>query len=344
VVLNIIRCMALLLIIYDHLWGMRMSEFYLVTLIDKLFMIPFNVIQWGGALGVSLFFIISGYLLVMGIDRKGYDIKCLPSKIISLYVPCMISYATFYVFQGIVAISEYGRYFKQFSAKDWLLGGTLLAYFTPRGDVVNGTTWYLVATFFAYTYILLFAGLIKKTPGKGIAATQIFIGILMCLPRSLSNEGIFKSLFSYNWYVYIVIYGVIIYCIQHKKLRLNEAVFVSGLNYILLLVGVYMYAPQYASSESSYLISIAYAVLIVIAGLCIEAIYGLKQSKLAAQVSDISFYVYLVHMTYGGLLLSLLTPYFPCVPVSMITMFIIVLIAYFHKKICKWIGVRRKRV
>lgn len=78
--LDWLRCGALALIIYDHLVGFRMPEWTPVVWMDHIFMKPLELIQYGGALGVSIFFVISGYLLALGVDSGKYTLNKLPKK------------------------------------------------------------------------------------------------------------------------------------------------------------------------------------------------------------------------------------------------------------------------
>ena len=80
--LDWLRCGALALIIYDHLVGFRMPEWTPVVWMDHIFMKPLELIQYGGALGVSIFFVISGYLLALGVDRRPFQVLCKFKKLI----------------------------------------------------------------------------------------------------------------------------------------------------------------------------------------------------------------------------------------------------------------------
>lgn len=97
--LDWLRCGALALIIYDHLVGFRMPEWTPVVWMDHIFMKPLELIQYGGALGVSIFFVISGYLLALGVDSGKYTLNKLPKKILQLYIPMIMSYCSFYLLQ-----------------------------------------------------------------------------------------------------------------------------------------------------------------------------------------------------------------------------------------------------
>lgn len=71
-------------------------------------------------------------------------------------------------------------------------------------------------------------------------------------------------------------------------------------NYLITLLGLYLYDKRYLGDEP-YLISFVYALLLFVALPKLE----LKENKVVSFLSDISFSVYLLHMTVGGLTMSL---------------------------------------
>lgn len=181
IALDWLRCGALVLIVFDHLIGFRKPEWMPVRMIDKFLLGPLELIQYGGALGVSIFFVISGYLLALGVETGKYKIKNLPRKVLQLYIPMVISYISFFVFQETLSLLRYKHYFEQFSAKDWFFGGTLVAYFTDRGDVINGTMWYLIPTFIAYLVVFCFAERLRTSIKIGFINIEMALGVSMIM-------------------------------------------------------------------------------------------------------------------------------------------------------------------
>lgn len=120
--LDWLRCGALALIIYDHLVGFRMPEWTPVVWMDHIFMKPLELIQYGGALGVSIFFVISGYLLALGVDSGKYTLNKLPKKILQLYIPMIMSYCSFYLLQKGLSAIKYEHYFHSLQIKTGLWG------------------------------------------------------------------------------------------------------------------------------------------------------------------------------------------------------------------------------
>lgn len=296
--LESLRCVALLLVVYDHLIGFRNPDFILVGMVDRVLMEPLGLIQYGGALGVSIFFLISGYLLASGVDEGKYTIKKLPRKIWQLYIPMVISYISFFIVQEVMSLMKYEHYFQQFSISDWILGGSLLGYFTNRGDVINGTTWYLVPTFIAYIVVFSFAKLLRLSVRKGFVGIELTLGITVLLGGIVKSEQL-RRLFSYNWYIYILLFGLFIYYFEKNKVELKEFLLSMSVNYLMLIVGVYLYMPHYASKDK-YIVSVIYAILLLVLAVNINNKYNIQGNKMVTFLSGLSYYIYLVHMPYGS--------------------------------------------
>ena len=60
--INYLRVLAVMMILYDHIGGLRNPEWIVKRGIDYFVTVPLNIIQDFGALGVSIFFLISGLL------------------------------------------------------------------------------------------------------------------------------------------------------------------------------------------------------------------------------------------------------------------------------------------
>lgn len=68
--MNYLRALAVILILWCHLVGMRTDTWIGKKAISFVFTEPLHIIQNFGALGVSIFFIISGFLMGMSIDSE----------------------------------------------------------------------------------------------------------------------------------------------------------------------------------------------------------------------------------------------------------------------------------
>lgn len=198
--LDILRCLALIMILYDHLGPFYAPEWTIAQITDTILFIPLHIIQYSGALGVSLFFAISGFLAAKNADDEKLIIKKLPYKILKLYIPLLISFITFYIYQRIISFIQPGFcYWKQFTGRQWFFGGTLLGYFEGAGDLINGSTWFLVPTFYFYLISTIFAKYIKRRPFVGLLSMESTIFVLYLL--DISNFKVIINACSLLWYL-----------------------------------------------------------------------------------------------------------------------------------------------
>ena len=133
-----LRVIALVMILYDHLGGFYNPNWIVKKIIDFFFAVPLDIIQDFGAFGVSLFFLLSGFLFTYNGNYKN-EAKKTFKKTMKTYVGCLMAFFLFYILQRLTWIIK-TTYWSQFSIKQWIESMTLVGYFTGHGDVINGTT------------------------------------------------------------------------------------------------------------------------------------------------------------------------------------------------------------
>ena len=104
----------------------------------------------------------------------------------------------------------------------------------------------------------------------------------------------------YSWFVTLIIAGIILYEVRHKEISRRLGAAFLAANYLLTILGLYLYDKRYLSGEP-YLVSFVYAMFVFLMLPKLE----LKENKVISFLADISFSVYLLHMDIGGLVMSL---------------------------------------
>lgn len=104
----------------------------------------------------------------------------------------------------------------------------------------------------------------------------------------------------YSWCVTLIFAGIILYQIKTGVFSKRFGTTLLAMNYALTLAGLYFFDNRYLENEP-YLISFIYALFLFIMLPKLE----LKQNRVIYFLADISFSVYLLHMTVGGLVMSL---------------------------------------
>lgn len=77
VAVDYLRAIALCMILYDHLGGLFNPGWIVKRYVDFFFAVPLNIIQDFGAFGVSLFFLISGFLFTYNGNHQNEGRKTL---------------------------------------------------------------------------------------------------------------------------------------------------------------------------------------------------------------------------------------------------------------------------
>ena len=97
VAVDYLRAIALCMILYDHLGGLFNPGWIVKRYVDFFFAVPLNIIQDFGAFGVSLFFLISGFLFTYNGNHQNEGRKTLKKMmfavilgILSLTENCLV--------------------------------------------------------------------------------------------------------------------------------------------------------------------------------------------------------------------------------------------------------------
>lgn len=156
VTLDYLRVIAMCMVALDHIVFLRRPEWLGTKIFDFAVFKPLGIIQWFGAFGVCIFFLLSGYLFVPSFKRRasgiGGEIRFTVRKLLGLWLPCVCAFAFFFVFQRIVGtITPSGRYWFQFSARDWIESATLVSFFIGSYDKIS-ITWFLIPLVIFYAF------------------------------------------------------------------------------------------------------------------------------------------------------------------------------------------------
>jgi peptidoglycan/LPS O-acetylase OafA/YrhL len=331
--ISYLRVVAVTMIIFDHLGGIRNQNWLITKVIRFLFCNPLNMIQDFGAFGVSLFFLISGFLFVHTCKDNVNILKSFSRKFIRLYIPLEVSFIFFYIIQKLFwLLASQGEYWNQFSNKDWILSGTLVGYFTGKGDVINGTTWFLIPLILFYLVGTLVGSFIHKKPIKAVLIIEFIIFLIISgsylYVKILGNKVNMlitpNILLNYGFFMYIPVQGILIYYVYFNYINKKLSLSLSMINYVLMLISIYLFNNQYYT-ENPYIVSIIYATLIFI--ICLLLNESFKENKWINEISNVSYSLYLTHMTFGSLILSMFEKHIMYTVLFVITLLIIILIS-----------------
>ena len=234
----------------------------------------------------------------------------------------------FYILQRLTWIIK-TTYWSQFSIKQWIESMTLVGYFTGHGDVINGTTWFLIPLFLFYLVRIGYVWIYEKIkPEYNFLFLELFVLLIMFLLK-----GFHLSVSSTLVFVYMPLMGMILGEIFRKERRISifNGILLLIVNYVLMVIWFWVFAREYHDTYC-YFVSFIYSLFLII----IFAIFKeqFKKSQMIDFCCKISLSVYLMHMTFGRFLLSFFS--YISIPFSLsfvITIAVIFLISYIHMNI-----------
>ena len=307
--ISYLRLIACSIIVYTHLVAMRFPELRPVIIIRAAINTPLHIIQDFGAFGVCLFYIISGFLVALSAGKQTW-LKFLLNKIIRVYFGAILAATLFYVVQKIIEIMlGTPTFWGQRTAKDWIMGGTLIGYLSGYGDQINGTTWFLIPYLFFIIIFTLSYKILKTNPIPAILILELsvllFTTAYIYIPAIKIAVGFFA-------FVPMCISGVLIYCWQSKLIKNTPFGLFMVANYLIMIFAFYRMRAHYYTDQPylvSYIISLG---LFMTASLANDRLLpGLRVKTCLWFCDKYSFAIYLSHMQIGGLVMSLITAYMP---------------------------------
>lgn len=297
-----LRLAAACMIVYDHIGPLRNSNWWFAIKITELVNEPLSIIQHFGAMGVCLFFIISGFLLSPNVDSGGVFAA---KKYIRILLTLAASILLFWAFNNIVAVFMGNTYWSQFSKREWLETATLLCFLEGKDSVINGAIWYLFPLLFVYTVFGFAYRLMKKNTVFFAVIMDLIFGIILIVARVTGYSDV-----RMQWLIFalIPVFGVLIRNIYEKRISIYLFGGLMCINYLLFLKSIVIFRGYYYTEEP-YMVSLMYALLLFGIFLLLEK--QLCLPKYAEFLAGISYSVYLTHMTFGSLLMSALESRFP---------------------------------
>lgn len=323
--LEYLRVFAVIMIVYDHLGGLRNSNWFVKKGIDFAIAKPLNVIQDFGAFGVSIFFVISGFLFAWNAHYTNI-VRNTIRRILKIYLSSLIAFLIFWLF-NIVLWNFLDTYWRQFSVKQWVESVTLLGYFNGNGDVINGTTWFLIPLFFFYLISIIYVVLVKKFSWRGIWIVESILTILFYVLYAFNVPNLLGLLI----YIYMPLSGAILAEIyKAENTTFLQGIILLIVNYLMMVVCFYKFQYNYYA-ENLYLVSYMYAILMVAVFFSWEKYFS--PNNIVSFIGKISLSVYLLQMTWGGFFMQVFNDRNIFFTLAFcITVFIIAGLSWLHTK------------
>ncbi len=322
--LDYLRALAVTMILYDHLGGLRNADWIVKKEIDTIVAIPLAIIQDFGAFGVSLFFLISGFLLTYRQKEVYAPVGKTIKKICKIYLTNISAFCWFGIFVFITG-KVVVNYWSQFSLKQWILSASLVGYFTGDGDVINGTTWFLVPLFVFYLVAVTFSMIYKKIGIYAYWFVEIEILLILKLVNIFVAPAVTKIIFAFMPVMGMLIGEIFKTTISKDR---KHVFLLLGINWISMVLCFKVFAWNYFA-ESLYLVSFIYALGLLVIFVLLESQF--KTNRYISFLCRISLSVYVLQMTFGSYFMQVFEELkIPFTGSFVISVGIILILAWLH--------------
>lgn len=262
--------------------------------------------KYGSAIGVTLFFVISGYYFQKSVNRFNDNyLAFLRKKFVSLYPPFCICLTLTFIVKSMDGTLCWGGYVKNL-------------FFVSLD--LEGATWYLRSLF--ALYILIF-------PLSKLKYYKHIIGFLLCLFLVL---GSYNLPFMANNIVNSLPKFLIGICLNFILDKKKTSVLFSC--YIITVFALWLYMPL--------IYSIIFSMILYGLLLNVKWLQLFFSNKSFLFLGGISYVLYLLHQNIGYIIMTRMTSYIGNGNIVLgITVLIVIVMAYmvniFCKKISSWI-------
>ena len=299
--LNLLRAIAILLIMWDHLGPFRIPDWRIAQIINNTINKPLNIIQYFGAFGVSLFFLISGFLVPLSL-QKNTRMNYAKTRFIKIFLPLFIYTGIFYFLHKVPFWLLGGEnYWARFSNYEWVTNATLINFLVGQPDVINGVTWYLFPTIVLYLLCIIFIKGLQSHSKLIFILFEFILFTITFLPSLVHIPPTFFNILSSLWYIIFIVIGMTVYYVSNKVISIRFFLLSLLVNYYLAVKCIAMYNPQ-LYEETPFMVSFVYALALFIITMLLNE--NIKGHKIIDYLSIRSYSIYLTHMMYGGLIYS----------------------------------------
>lgn len=312
----LIRAVAALLVVYDHLVGDWPARHGVAVpagqLLERWVFEPLHVMQHGGAFGVALFFMVSGFIIVHVAQRESRRTFAI-RRALRIYPPLWVSIALLLVvFSIALAASDApglrGFQINQVLAQEnpvpWVLAAATLGNYLIGTPAVNGVAWTLVIEVLFYATVLLLLPLLKARPRTAIVAALAGLALLQAFART--NAFVFLVAVN-GTYVAFMFLGSLVWMRWSGRIGNGFLVAASAAFWALFVFGMAKIVVQPPLTLSGYGVSYAFGWLVFVALLLVDR--HVRVPPVPMFFSRISYSLYLNHGGLGIVALTLLYPH-----------------------------------
>jgi len=305
--LDILRAVAVLLVIWDHFTGGVLNALGRTwlpsTVVSSVVFDPLAITQFGGFMGVALFFMISGYIISVVLRRETNRTFIL-RRVFRIFPMLALMI--------VVVILTNPPQIQGMSLGHVIQVGlenlTLLNYLRSPQVVLIGVAWTLAIELVFYLVALILKPLLTRTPVKLMfPAALIAVSAVMIATSRVFGGGPYFQLSVFFIYIPIFAIGSIFALRDSNEIRAMWGWLLGALAFGVFLYGTRNFYPQFLVPTDSYPISAIYVV--VIFGVAWVFRESIPRIRVMSAIALISYSLYLVHGVIGQPVLRWLVEY-----------------------------------
>lgn len=312
----LIRAVAALLVVYDHfvgIWPARAGvDVTFGAVVERWVFAPLHIMQSGGAFGVALFFMVSGFIIVyvgQRESRRSFAIR----RALRIYPPLWVSivvlvgaYSVALAHSDALGLRGWGvnTVLAQDEPLPYILLAMTLGNYLVGTPPVNGVAWTLVIEVMFYVAVFLLLPLLRARPRTAIVVAFAALALLQAAARA---GGAVLFLVAVNGvYVTYLFLGSLVYLRWAGRIGNGFFLGATAAFWGLFLWGMAKIVVQPPLTLSGYGVSYAFAWFGFVVLLLADRHVRLR--PVPAFFSRISYSLYLNHGGLGMLALTLLYP------------------------------------
>ncbi|BAN01264.1 acyltransferase family protein [Ilumatobacter coccineus] len=296
--LNLLRGVAVLLVVYDHLgaiWPESNGRSWVANRVIRRWVSePLGIIQDFGFFGVAVFFLISGFVITHVAQRET-RLQFAVKRVLRIYPPLIVSILL------IIAIA-FIQGTQRLSIGEYAQTMTLANYFRVPTFVANAVAWTLVIEMLFYIGVFITLPLLKRWP---LVANGCLLGACALIILTARSFGASYFLFAAAVaYVPYLLLGQLVYLRWTRRITTVDYAVFTLATYLVVVFGIRRIHTAFSPADNSYMISVGFAFALFVVALLFEE--SIRVPAAIARTSEISYSLYLVHGVIGFYVLDVL--------------------------------------
>jgi peptidoglycan/LPS O-acetylase OafA/YrhL len=320
--LDLLRALACCLVFYTHVatwYRYKRDPMPVSDAIDEYVIGPLHLNKELGFVGVSLFFLISGFVMahVATRERTGEfavkrALRIFPALIVAVVLAWGLVNLGLYAVPGNPESSGVG---------DLLSNMFLVNFFVDGYTPLVGVAWTLVTQLAIYTMIGALLLVFRRAPWIAIAVQITVCSVILSImpnytglaASSIANIGAFGT---------AIVLGEVIWLVWKRRAPLWAGFLLGAACWLVFTWGDSL---GYGRYDDAYVLTLTLSALAVV--LAVSAGTRIPRIRLVTYLSSRSYAVYLVHQTVAFTLLAQLWPDLPSIVAVSVSIAAVLLVA-----------------